>query len=119
MGYFKPAEFRCRCGRADCDAKPMRAAFLAKLEALREDWGKALSPTSARRCKDHNDRVGGAADSQHLDGKACDFNFTTKKEAASFAELAEKHGFGGIGLGERLVHIDDRGYKARWTYSDR
>jgi len=119
--YFLLREFRCRCQRGiACDAMPMKVPFLLKLDALREDWGKPLSPTSARRCKLRNTskEVEGAVKSQHLLGNACDFVFSGPEEARTFALLAEKHGFAGIGLGNRLVHIDDRATRARWIYND-
>lgn len=116
---FKASEFRCHCGRPECDAPPMKAQFIAKLQALRDSWGKPLSPTSGSRCARHNEEIGGAASSEHLKGNACDFSFPGPKISREFAALAEKHGFGGIGIGRHLVHIDDRGHYARWGYSDR
>jgi uncharacterized protein YcbK (DUF882 family) len=118
MKYFKTSEFACHCMKGiACNAEPMKHSFLAKLEALREDWGKPLRPTSARRCKARNAQVGGAPFSQHLHGNACDFVFSCPSEAMHFAAVAEKFGFNGIGLGTTLVHIDDRGQRARWTYN--
>lgn len=120
MKHFLLREFRCRCQRGiACDAAPMKVKFLLKLDDLRADWGKPLSPTSARRCKLYNasDKVEGAVHSQHILGNACDFVFSGPAEAQSFALLAEKHGFMGIGLGKTLVHIDDRALRARWIYN--
>jgi uncharacterized protein YcbK (DUF882 family) len=114
--YFLTWEFFCRCGEEDCDAAPMQEEFLEKLERLRRAWGRPLSPTSARRCKRHNEKVGGVPKSQHLFGNACDFNFRSAEEARLFAALAERQGFSGIGLGEILVHVDNRKTKAKWFY---
>lgn len=117
---FMKSEFRCRCKRGkDCDAKPMDAGFMHRLQALRDEWGRPLIPTSGARCSWHNERIGGAAGSQHLVGKAADFAFRTPTEVAAFAQLAEKHGFGGIGRGQRLVHVDDGPPHRRWTYTDK
>jgi uncharacterized protein YcbK (DUF882 family) len=96
----------------------MDKAFIQRLEALRQDWGKALSPTSGARCKFWNRIVGGAEHSQHLVGHAADFTFGDRSTVEKFAALAEKHGFNGIGTGSSLVHIDDREVPARWTYND-
>lgn len=116
---FLVSEFRCRCGRKDCDAPLMRRRFMTKLQAMRDEWGKALVPTSGTRCADHNRAVGGAANSQHVYGNAADFNFSRPSDAVAFATLAAKHGMGGIGVGRYLVHVDDRdGETARWTYGD-
>ena len=60
---FRTNEFKCRCRRADCDARPMDAAFIAKLQALRDEWGRPLIITSGARCSHWNTKVGGAVGS--------------------------------------------------------
>lgn len=117
--HFRKSEMRCRCGRKECDAVPMRRQFLNKLEALREAWGKEISPTSAARCSMWNAKIGGAPDSQHLVGNAADFWFAEPTDAIKFSILAAKCGLGGIGTGRHLVHVDDRGFDARWQYKDK
>jgi hypothetical protein len=96
----------------------MSEAFMARLERLRVDWGKALLPTSGQRCAVHNKAVGGAPLSMHLLGRAADFYFRDRAETKRFAQLAEKHGFNGIGVGRQKAHIDDREQEARWEYHD-
>lgn len=121
MRYFKPSEFDCRCRRGlACGAAPMQAAFLDKLEALREHWGQSLSPTSARRCRYYNDKLKGSSpSSEHMQGNACDFWFESPSDTMAFVAMAEKFGFAGIGHGKHLVHIDNREHTARWTYSNK
>lgn len=97
----------------------MAPGFMTKLQALRDEWGKALAPTSGMRCPEHNRQVGGAPNSQHLKGNAADFTFYEASELKRFVAMAEKHGFGGIGIGKRLVHIDDGGAGRRWQYHDK
>lgn len=116
--HFRESEFRCRCRRADCDAKPMSKAFMERLERLRVDWGKPMLPTSGSRCGHWNQLQGGATLSMHLEGRAVDFYFPNRGEAERFAALAEKHGFNGIGTGRHKVHLDDRETPARWKYHD-
>jgi zinc D-Ala-D-Ala carboxypeptidase len=116
--HFTAYEKRCRCGRDCCDAMPMRMEFMAKLEALRLEWGKPLSPTSATRCGHHNEEVGGAVQSQHLLGNAVDFVLSSEADVRSLAALAEKYGFNGIGVGKSVIHIDARETPARWRYTD-
>jgi uncharacterized protein YcbK (DUF882 family) len=115
--FFSLSEFLCKCGSPSCDAKPMRKPFLEKLEILRQMWHKPLIPTSGQRCKLQNLKVGGAPNSQHLLGNACDFYLENEAEVKQFIELAEKAGFLGIGYGRRLVHIDDRKKYTRWIYN--
>lgn len=115
--HFSAWEMRCRCGRAECDAAPMQRPLLDKVELLRVEWGKPLSPTSARRCEYWNREVGGAPASQHLSGNAVDFFFPNLAEMESFAILAEKFRFAGIGKGRGIVHLDERPFgMARWEY---
>lgn len=117
MKYFQPKEFDCRCMRGlACDAAPMKQSFLIKLEALREAWGKPLIVTSGRRCKERNTKERGAPHSQHLYGNACDFHFNDAAQSKTFAAMARKFFFKGIGLGKTIVHIDDRDHEAEWTY---
>lgn len=97
----------------------MQRGFLGKLENLRVVWGKPLSPTSAMRCSYWNKVQGGAPHSQHLEGNACDFWFQDTDVLTLFVQIAEKHGFGGIGYGKHLVHVDDGPPGRRWTYPDK
>jgi uncharacterized protein YcbK (DUF882 family) len=97
----------------------MDAGFMARLEALRLEWGTPLTPTSGMRCEEWNRKVGGAPSSMHLKGRAADFFFSSPHVTRRFYQLCEKHGFGGIGRGDHLVHIDDRDEPARWTYDDK
>lgn len=114
--YFRTAEFKCRCRSATCDAPPMDPAFIDKLQALREQWGKPLIITSGARCPAWNAKVGGAEKSQHVLGKAADILMPDASAIPKFVALAEKVGFGGIGIAMQFVHLDSRDGHARWTY---
>ncbi len=73
MKHFRPAEFACRCG---CGLNNMDPEFLRKLDLAR-DWAQVpFRITSACRCPEHNARVGGRPDSNHLDGQAVDIAWT-------------------------------------------
>lgn len=113
--HFTPGEFACRCASSKCDAKPMKPQFLERLEKLRIEWDKPMLLTSARRCAEWNKRVGGSPRSQHLSGNAVDV-YLPKAEIDDFVVLAEKYGFGGIGVGQNFVHIDARTKRSRWSY---
>lgn len=113
---FRTNEFKCRCRRADCDARPMDAAFIAKLQALRDEWGRPLIITSGARCSHWNTKVGGAVGSKHLEGIAADILMPDVKDIPAFVAMAEKFGFGGIGIAMQFVHLDTRPGHARWTY---
>lgn len=44
------------------------------LQPIRDNFGKPLTISSGFRCKELNDKVGGARNSQHLIGQAADFH---------------------------------------------
>lgn len=94
----------------------MDPAFMDKLQALRDQWGKPLVITSAARCSYWNDRINGSEKSQHLLGKAADILMPNAGDIPRFVALAEKTGFGGIGTGLTFVHVDGRAGHFRWTY---
>jgi hypothetical protein len=79
---------------------------------------KSLHINSGFRTKEHNRRVGGKEESQHLYGKAADIA-VPMKDQGKFIELARQAGFKGIGVGGRegYVHVDVRDTESTWTYS--
>lgn len=113
---FRKSEMRCRCRSETCDAVAMDMGFMTKLQALRDEWGQPLIVTSAARCKSWNQKTGGAEKSQHMLGKAADILMPDASAIPRFVLIAEKIGFGGIGIGLTFVHLDSRDGHARWTY---
>jgi len=76
---------------------------------------KPVIITSGYRCADHNEAVGGDEKSYHMFGMAADIcvsGVTTR----SLAAKAESVGFEGIGIyvDKAFVHVDVRGYPAKW-----
>lgn len=94
--HFHMDELRCKhCGRI----RFLRET-LEDLEEVRAVVGP-LTPVSAYRCPVHNANVGGASNSQHRMGAACDLNIPLS--------LAERVQFAGIGTcGDRCLHGDRR-----------
>lgn len=123
--YFSAREFRCKCGRPECDARPPTARLLRKLDELREAWARPLIVVSGGRCEYHNAREGGATGSKHVNGEAADFFFPDEEEKLEFVRLATRLKFGGIGwgvVGDGRVHLDVRrrmpgSGPATWRYS--
>ena len=73
--YFKPEEFRCKCGGKYCDgfpAEPERK-LLKLADRVREHFGAPVTVSSGLRCEIHNRNEGGVENSRHLKGKAMDF----------------------------------------------
>ena len=106
---FRLAEFECRhCGAVKIDPELIR-----RLQAMRDEIGKPLIINSGYRCPEHNRAVGGAANSQHLLGKAADM-WVEGMSPDTLATHAEAVGFGGIGIYDTFVHVDTRSGRARW-----
>ena len=74
--YFTRSEpyIACPCGR--CGGFPVEPAekLMRLADAVREDAGKPMVPTSTVRCQAHNDELRGSVkNSRHLLGHAMDF----------------------------------------------
>lgn len=93
---------------------------LAKnLQVIRDHYGKPIKINSGWRSPAHNKSVGGAKNSQHVQGKAADIKIDGVKPAQLGAEIeklieAKKIRQGGLGIYPNFVHYDIRGKKARW-----
>lgn len=107
---FAEHEFRCRCG---CGRAGMAAAFLDRLQAIRDRLGRPLAVSSGFRCPDHNARVSTTGrDGPHTTGRAADIAV-----AGADAELVEiiaiELGITGRGVKQhgpwkyRFLHLDD------------
>jgi hypothetical protein len=126
--HFTEAEMACRCGCGKCR---MSENFMARLGGLRKDVKFQFIVTSGARCTVHNEAVGGAVMSAHLEqsdgAHAVDVSVWGHRVFA-LVSAACRHGFMGIGLMQdgpldyRFVHLDDMiGTPGRprpwiWTY---
>jgi uncharacterized protein YcbK (DUF882 family) len=101
--------------------------FINRLVLLRERMKKPFWINSGYRTPKHNRAVGGAANSAHVRGRACDIRWFgwTGPEKTRMAMLAKQLGFTGIGRANSFIHLDDmqaaEGYPrpAEWTYGNR
>ena len=120
--HFSLHEFDCHSG----DAYPLgwvdsRLAVLCEnLEVIREAIGEPLLINSGYRTPEYNRRIGGARNSQHVQGRAADFRCKGKRPAtiaAILRDLMDKGKItpGGIGVYPTFTHYDTRGYRAFWT----
>lgn len=113
--HFSRSEFRCHgYGKAGHPAHVdlVDPELVRRLEVLRSTIGRPLTIISGHRCPWENRRVGGAANSQHLYGKAADI-------PSGYASVATAASAGFTGIGNRgawAVHVDVRPSPARWTY---
>ena len=86
-----------------------------RLQVIRDYYNKPITITSGYRTPAHNQAVGGARHSQHLQGTAADF--VVHGVSAKQVQQDFKHWAGGLGQGSNFTHIDIRPYKSRWTYT--
>ena len=109
---FKSTEFDCK-GRGCCSITLVDDKLVKHLQQIREHYGKPVYINSGYRCGKHNKAVGGAAKSQHMNGKAADV-VVKGISPRSVAEYAEQIGLKGIGVYSSFCHLDTRATKARW-----
>lgn len=110
MTYFTPKGdpylFRCPCGK--CDLVPAEA-FVARLERLRGAYGRPLIVTSGPRCPEYNQKIGGAADSDHLTGEGADLACTDSRDRYFLLETVyQTRLFNRLGIGKTFVHVGMR-----------
>jgi len=117
---FSLEEFECKCGCKMPEFVKKNIIELAEnLQVIRDVVGK-LNLTNAYRCKEHNADVGGAANSQHLKGKAADVK-SKEYDVLEVSKIieglikSEKIEQGGIGIYNTFTHYDIRGVRARWS----
>ena len=90
------------------------------LEVIRAHFGgKPLVINSGYRTKEHNARIGGVPNSQHIHGRAVDFRIpgVTDWDLYNGVEQLIDQGKitqGGLGLYAGRIHYDTRGTRARW-----
>jgi len=99
---FTESEMACK-GTGYCE---MDDGFMKKMDQVRFLYGKPMIVTSGFRSQSHNEAVGGAERSPHLEGRAADIA-ASGAEAYRLIKLAQEVGMTGIGLGKNFVHMDD------------
>lgn len=112
MKFFKKKEFACKC----CGVSIVDVELGDVLDDLRNHFNAPTHITSGYRCEAHNTKVGGAKNSQHMQGIAADIRVSGKEPSEVYKFLNEKYpNKYGIGLYKSWVHIDVRETKARWN----
>jgi uncharacterized protein YcbK (DUF882 family) len=103
---FTKAEFDCK----ETGTNKMDSEFMAKLQAIRSEYGMALRITSGYRSPLHSIEKKKDSPGAHSSGRAADISINGKA-AYKLLELAIKHGMTGIGIQQkgasRFIHLDD------------
>ena len=117
---FRRSEFACKCGCGFAQPTPL---IVELLQEVRNQYEGPIHVSSGCRCEAHNRTVGGGKHSQHLTGGAADIWVDCHFERlyAIVLDVFRDHGIGvyleGAKPGRKRsrLHVDDRGYRARWT----
>lgn len=112
MKNFRRSEFACKCG---CGKDTVDFELAEVLEDLREHFGLPVTIVSGNRCFRHNENVGGAQKSRHLESKAADVAVRNTLPIYVYSYLAGRYILKfGVGSYDTFTHIDVRAEKARW-----
>lgn len=98
-----------QASRAEAKAEGLTPEASAAMEALRKGWaGSDFGIVSGYRDPEHNERVGGAKDSQHTHGNAYDVDTTgwSPEDKLALADAAWNAGFRGFGFYDNNMHFD-------------
>lgn len=104
------ARFACKCG---CGFDTVDVDLHTLVRIVENEFGP-ITINSACRCREHNRLVKGSQGSQHTLGRAIDFYVpgTDIENVATWIEA--RHSDIGLGRYNNFLHIDTRGYRARW-----
>jgi len=118
---FSKEEFRSKDGaHFPYEVKKNLQVLAEQLEVLREHFQASIKINSGYRSPEHNAKIGGEVNSQHLIGKAADIviDGVTPDEVADAIEFlidGKMMKQGGVGRYDTFTHYDIRGKKARWN----
>ena len=112
---FSRREFECPC----CGKSKVTVDLVRLLQRMRDESDFPYIISSGFRCEQHNKAVGGAVNSDHLEGTAADVRYYNGTQMYKLLKLALKHGADRIGVGENFIHISIGSRNLRevgWTY---
>jgi uncharacterized protein YcbK (DUF882 family) len=112
---FSEEEFSCPC----CEESGIKEEVVRTLQRLRDRVQGPIHVTSGYRCPAHNEAVGGAPESSHMQGLAVDFLRPEGINSKDLVDWMSDH-FSGIGLrfhgNNQYLHGDLKQREAVWTY---
>jgi uncharacterized protein YcbK (DUF882 family) len=100
--YFTKAEFDCK----HTGKNEMQPEFMAKLQLLREKYGRPMIVTSGYRHWTHPvEARKGHTTGEHTRGTCCDVACTTGADRYQIIRLALQLGFPRIGIAKNFIHL--------------
>jgi uncharacterized protein YcbK (DUF882 family) len=100
--YFTKAEFDCK----HSGKNEMQPEFMAKLQLLREKYGRPIQITSGYRHPTHPvEARKGHTTGEHTRGTCADIACTSGAERYEIIRLALQLGFSRIGISKTFVHL--------------
>ena len=120
----------CSCGCKEGTHPKLEKVLKNMIEVIYYEYGRYVEVSSGYRCTDYNKKVGGATNSQHIKWpiQAADIRVEgiDAKEMYKRLDASTPLKRAGIGIGYYLdtktgrefLHIDSRGYNARWLRID-
>lgn len=108
---FKQEEFQCKCG---CKEMRISPTVVILCQMVRDKFKMPVTIVSGCRCREHNENVGGAEESQHMPKgdelcHAVDIRVRGVNPVIVYNYLNESFpNTLGLGLYATWVHIDDR-----------
>ena len=119
---FTKSEFECKDGSLmPVDVLENIDTLARQLQRVRDITERPIRITNAYRSPEHNKKVGGVKNSQHLYGTAADIQIRnmTPKQVYNLLNKLMDEGIilqGGLGLYRSFVHYDFRGERVRWNF---
>lgn len=110
--FFKPSECGFTRGNIDkriSEGRNMDFQFMMKIDGLRSQFHKPMIIGSGYRTAEHNRKIGGAANSAHVKGRAVDVNTVGWQswERKELVRIAKLKGIQGVGIADTFIHLDD------------
>ena len=113
---FNREEFECKCG---CGYNTIKPVFVFKLQYCRDLFGKPMQVISGCRCEEHNKKVGGADNSEHMTGQGADIFCDNSADRYKLVECAFDAGINRVGVAGSFVHLGCAMYlpqRVMWMY---
>lgn len=118
MLYFEYSEFDCPLAGPGSGKENMKSDFLTMLDASRKIADIPFKINSGYRNSEHNRKIGGVKNSEHLNGRAADIRVTDSVSRQKILAALIEVGFSRIGIANSFIHADNSETKPKavWLY---